>query len=120
MMRILSAGLLLLAVIYAAPYAAPHDPPWQSTLTSAWGTAPLRDGLNGARFLSTTMAPAKWSPMLPNYRGMALRGDVLIASEITTTEGVTITAALDDLGSPENMVLTSPASLRPRWGLRPM
>jgi hypothetical protein len=40
MMRILSAGLLLLAVIYAAPYAAPHDPPWQSTLTSAWGTAP--------------------------------------------------------------------------------
>jgi hypothetical protein len=105
--RLLTIGLILLAVVYAAPYAAPHDPPWQSTLTSAWGTAPLRDGLNGARFLSTTMAPAKWSPMLPNYKGMALRGDVLIASEVTTTEGVTITAALDDLGSPENMVFTS-------------
>lgn len=98
------ARLLIAAALLALPMV-PRTPPFDAHLVTAYGSGPARDGIGALNFLQHTAKPVLFINVERGFPGMSLVGEVQITSWLTTSAGMTITAAVDDV-SPDSLILT--------------
>lgn len=102
-----------LAHALAAPM--PKTPPYTAVLTNDFGQHSLRDGIGTLDFTQSMMRPVVFLNVERPFLGMGLNGEVQATGWVTSSQGMTLTAAVDDV-SRDSLVLTMPCVIEPPIG----